>query len=75
MSNTPDWHRIDADTYQAKYDSGTYRLARRHGMWTLWFQPNLTRGFLRKPGSWESLAAAKNRATVYDNDRYLNRSG
>jgi hypothetical protein len=69
-----EWRRIDGDHYQAKFYSGTFDARRIDGEWTLWFQANMTRGFIRKPGTWKHLAKAKHQAKIFDNDHFLNRS-
>ena len=67
------WKRVDAGHYQAHYSSGRFEVRHIDGRWTLWFTANLTRGAIRKPGSWPNLAAAKRRADVLDADHFLQR--
>lgn len=67
------WQRIGSDAHEARFYSGTYRIERVGELWTLWFQPRHCRGFTRRPGVWATLADAKRRAGVLDNDQYLRR--
>lgn len=68
------WRRIDAATHEAKFFNGIYQVKAIDGEWTLWFQANYTRGFIRKPGTWQALTRAKRMAQVYSNDYYLERT-
>lgn len=68
------WQKIDNAHYRAIFYSGTFDAREIDGEWTLWFQARYTRGFIRRPGSWLHLAAAKRRAKMFDNDHYLERA-
>lgn len=69
-----DWRQIDDRHYSARFDSGIYHARFGSGEWSLWFKAHDALRFARKPGSWKHLADAKQRAAVFDNDKYLQRS-
>lgn len=69
-----EWQRICDRHYRARFWSGTFEARMIDGLWTLWFQENHMRRFIRKPGNFLHLASAKRRAKVFDNDHYLFRT-